>query len=137
MTRLVHLYRKRWRRDRGDYEPRIRPTVNSGGRTRYDPNSDNLSRIHIGTPLVNYRKAEITSRHCRGERAWTEHQVPAVLRRYWNISFYFGENPNEQYVHTVRNVNTERERKKRGEIGQNLSTQDVENLASRAAFFER
>jgi predicted adenine nucleotide alpha hydrolase (AANH) superfamily ATPase len=60
-----------------------------------------------------------------------------VLRRYWNISFYFGENPNEQYVHTVRNVNTERERKKRGEIGQNLSTQDVENLASRAAFFER
>jgi hypothetical protein len=34
-------------------------------------------------------------------------------------------------------VNTERDKKKRGEIGQNPSTPDYEKLASRAAFVER
>ena len=143
MTRLVHLYRKRWRRDRGDYEPRIRPTVNSGGRTRYDPNSDYLSRIHIRTPFVNYRKRGGPTRS-----AWTEHQVPAVLRQYLNISFYSRvENlsdttdrtetqTNSMYILSEMEILKEKERK-RGEIGQNLSTQDIENLASRAAFFER
>jgi hypothetical protein len=71
-----------------------------------------------------------------------------VLRQYLNISFYSRvENlsdttdrtetqTNSMYILSEMEILKEKERK-RGEIGQNLSTQDIENLASRAAFVER
>jgi hypothetical protein len=40
------------------------------------------------------------------------------------------------YILSEMEILKEKERK-RGEIEQNLSTQDIENLASRAAFVER
>ena len=71
-----------------------------------------------------------------------------MLRQYLNISFYSRvENlsdttdrtetqTNSMYILSEMEILKEKERK-RGEIRQNLSTQDFENLASRAAFVER